>query len=133
MDDEYWSSKPDVLTPRDTAKIVKKSEVTVWRWLKEGDIPAHQIGGAWLIYKEELRTCLDVGLENTPLVPTALLAQFADEMSAADLAILIGKTKQTAYNWLAEGILPGRQIRGQWVIFKSEVVALLEATSNRTK
>lgn len=130
MDDEYWSSKPDVLSPRQAAKIVKKADITVWRWLGDGIIPGHQIGGAWLIFKEELRICLTEGPEKTPLVPVEFLSRFSDELTPAELAQLIGKTKQTTYKWLADGTLPGRQLHGHWIVFKSEVRALLEETSN---
>lgn len=44
----------ELLTTEEAASYLKVSKYTVWRWCKEGRLPAFQIGRAWRIRKTKL-------------------------------------------------------------------------------
>lgn len=43
-----------VLTLHDVARILKVSEITIRRMLRQGAIPAHRVGGQWRFLEEEI-------------------------------------------------------------------------------
>jgi excisionase family DNA binding protein len=131
MDDSYWSTFPDVLTFDQLERILGKVRVTVWRWLQNGTLPAHQVAGAWIVYKEEVRAKI-ARPDSRPTLPAQFLAGFPDELTAAQLGEVLGKSKQTVYKWLNQEELPGHQLGGAWILYKSEIRDLLLSTSNQT-
>ncbi len=48
-----------VLTTEEAATYLKVSQYTVWRWCKEGRLPAFRIGREWRIRKERLDALID--------------------------------------------------------------------------
>lgn len=48
----------EVLTVNEVAHYLRVSRVTVWRWCKQGTIPAFQLGHNWRIRREDLMSCL---------------------------------------------------------------------------
>jgi excisionase family DNA binding protein len=44
----------EVLTIKEVAAFLRVSRVTVWRWCKEGVIPAFRIGRNWRVSREEI-------------------------------------------------------------------------------
>lgn len=48
----------EVLTVNEVAHYLRVSRVTVWRWCKQGIIPAFQLGHNWRIRREDLMSCL---------------------------------------------------------------------------
>lgn len=52
-------SHPQYQTVKDVADLLKVSEVTVRRWIKEGDLRAIDIGKGWRISAEDLDAFLD--------------------------------------------------------------------------
>ena len=131
MDDAYWAPLPDVLSIAQVAKILRKGDVTVWRWLAAGKIPGHLLRDrAWVIYKEEVRLKIE-NPDRHPVLPEGFLSGYPDELSPVELAEIIGKTKQTVYKWLGTGDLPGHYLDGNWLLYKSETTALLQRTSNQ--
>lgn len=62
------SEPPDeVLTTGEAAAYLKTSQYTVWRWCKEGRLPAFQIGREWRIRKSKLDELIrELEAENIP-------------------------------------------------------------------
>ncbi len=46
--------KDELLTPEDVAEYLKVPVETIWRWCRNGDIPAIKIGKYWRIPEAEL-------------------------------------------------------------------------------
>lgn len=44
----------EVLTTSEAAAYLKTTQYTIWKWCKEGKLPAFQIGREWRIRKEKL-------------------------------------------------------------------------------
>lgn len=130
MGDAYWAQFPDVLSIDQLARILRKSSVTIWRWLPRGQIPAHKIGSMWIVYRDSLRHKIE-NPDAPYSLPVELLDRFDEELSASDLGQILGITKQTVYRGLNDKTLPGHQYEGHWLIYKSEIVQLLEQTSNQ--
>lgn len=57
---------------------------------------------------------------------------FPDTLSTADVAKILSVGKSTVLLRLKTGVIPGHLIGGSWVIFKAEVRAWIESTSNQT-
>lgn len=57
--DERFADSPDFLTPDDVAEFLVMSKAGVYRWLKDGTLPAYRLGKVWRIplvdFKEWLR------------------------------------------------------------------------------
>ena len=130
MDDDYWAGFPEVLSIAELARITRKTEQTVWRWLADGKIPAHRIAGAWIVYRETFRRSLEHPTE-APGLPDQFLTRFPDELSVPELAEILGKTTPTAYRWLAAGSLPGHRYANTWLVYKHEILQLLAQTTNQ--
>lgn len=52
-------------------------------------------------------------------------------LTVEELASVLGVGKQTAYNWLSRGLVPGYKVAGTWVIVRDEVRDHLVAHRNR--
>ncbi|WP_256386363.1 helix-turn-helix domain-containing protein [Salinibacterium sp. UTAS2018] len=133
-DRSYWTRFPQVLSVAEVAEITRVSDVTVWRMLNSGKIPAHRIADAWIVYREELQAWADNGGESTKVnLPTKFLEAYSEELTIADLTTLLGKTQQTVYRWLAAGSLAptGWRIGRKWLLHKSNFTILLENSSNQ--
>jgi excisionase family DNA binding protein len=44
----------DLLTLGEVAVYLRISRVTVWRWCKQGTIPAIRIGRSWRVHRDDL-------------------------------------------------------------------------------
>lgn len=44
----------DILTTEEAADYLRVSQYTIWRWCKEGRLPAFQIHRTWRIRKDKL-------------------------------------------------------------------------------
>lgn len=131
IDDAYWAKFPELLSISDLVKITRKSDQTVWRWLANGVIPAHRVGGAWIVYRDVFQHRLEEPDVPYPL-PVEWLATFDDELNIDDVMRLFGKSRKTAYTWLTDGEVPAHRMGGSWLIYKHEIEQLLERTSNQT-
>jgi excisionase family DNA binding protein len=49
----------EVLTVREVAAYLRVSRVTVWRWCRQGTIPASRVGRNWRIRREDLLRLLE--------------------------------------------------------------------------
>lgn len=56
-------SHSDVLTTLEAAAYLKVSQYTIWRWCKNGQLPAFQIGREWRIRRDKLDALIEE-LEN---------------------------------------------------------------------
>ena len=54
MQQENASTRNEVLTVQEVATYLKVSRSTVWRWCKNGKLPAFRIGREWRIHQETL-------------------------------------------------------------------------------
>lgn len=135
IDDAYWAKFPEVLSLDDLVTITKKAKPTVWRWLHNGVIPAHQIGvskaGTYIVYRDVFRRRLEDGPEAVGL-PDELLAKYDDDLEREDLMALLGKSNLTIYKWLVAGLIPNHRLGATWYVRKSEFVEMLKRTSNQT-
>lgn len=130
IDEAYWAEFPDVLSMADLARITRKKHPTIWRWLAEGQIPAHSVAGSWIVYREVLQHKLES--PDVPYVlPVEFFKRFPEELSVADLATMLGKTQQTAWRWLADSKVPGRKVANTWLVYKHEVTQFLIDASNQ--
>ncbi|MDA3145764.1 helix-turn-helix domain-containing protein [Leucobacter sp. UCMA 4100] len=74
------------------------------------------------------------GCERTAPVTSALDELFKDRpetMDPAEVAEMLGKSKQAIYNWLNSGIIPGYKIGTSWFIIRDELKAELRDGSNK--
>lgn len=51
-------------------------------------------------------------------------------MTAADVAGLLGLTKQAVYGWLRDGTIPGYKVGSTWFVVRDELKATMRAGSN---
>ena len=55
----FTPTPPDeILTPEETAELLRIGTVTLWRWTKNGKIQAHGIGGRTYYKKSEIDKAL---------------------------------------------------------------------------
>lgn len=47
-------SNNKILIPEEVAKYLKVKKRTLYKWVKEGTIPAHKLGGSWRFIKKEV-------------------------------------------------------------------------------
>lgn len=65
---------------------------------------------------------------------TALDALFEgrpETLDPADVAEILGMTKQGVYNWLKNGTIPGYKMGSSWFIIRDELKEQLAKGSNR--
>ena len=43
-----------ILTTKEVAEYLKLTEVTIYKYLKEGTIPACRVGGRWRFHKDKI-------------------------------------------------------------------------------
>jgi len=51
----------DLLTPRETARILRISYPTIHRWIKSGKLYAIRVGRQWRIRREDVERILNPG------------------------------------------------------------------------
>jgi hypothetical protein len=56
--DELFGNLPLVLGVTALTRILGKDRTTVYRWLKNGEVPGVLIDTTWIIYRDEVRACL---------------------------------------------------------------------------
>lgn len=62
----------------------------------------------------------------------ALFEGLPTHLSVEQLADVLGVKKQTVYNWLQRGVLPGYKIESTWVILRDEIKDYLRSHRNET-
>jgi len=135
VDDLYWAQLPRTLNTAEASTILKVGREAVLRRMKSGEIPAHRVGSAWIIFTVEFRAWLE-SRSNQPLQPSSkapdLLAGYAETLTYQDLMKIFRRTKQTVGLWLRTGVIPAYNLQGRWVIHRSDVLRMLDETSNKS-
>jgi len=49
-----WCPVAKILTTKELAKYLKLTEVTIYKYVKEGKIPAHKVGSRWRFDKDQI-------------------------------------------------------------------------------
>lgn len=49
----------EILTVQEVANYLRVSRVTIWRWCKQGVLPASRVGRNWRIHREDLIVMLE--------------------------------------------------------------------------
>ena len=129
IDEEYWAQFGDQLSVDELSRVLRRSPLALYRWLREGIVPGHQISGKWEVFKESVVGYLE-DPESSHALPTAFFASFPEELSVEDVSKMLGLSTKTIYKFLAAGDLPGRRVGGFWVLYKSEIKQRLEKTYN---
>ena len=50
---EIWQN--ELLTAKEVADYLRVDRATVWRWCKQGVIPAFRVGRSWRIHQDDLK------------------------------------------------------------------------------
>ncbi len=53
--------QPQYLTTAEVATIARVTELTVWRWVRSGRLPARKVGRRWLIRPGDLQAFIEGG------------------------------------------------------------------------
>jgi excisionase family DNA binding protein len=132
MDDEYWATFPVALTTADVARILRISERTAVRRLREGRLPGYRLTTSWIVFRDELRALLDAASNRStaPAAAVDALAGYPEELGYRDLMDLLGKTKPTIYAWLDAGTLPAYRVEGRWTVYRHELRQALDDVRN---
>lgn len=129
IDEAYWAQFGPHLSAEELARVLRRSRLAVYRWLREGIVPGHQISGTWIVFSESVSAYLE-DPDSPHVLPVGFLSTFPDELSVEDVARMLGLSGKTIYKFLASGDLPGRRVGGFWVLYKSEIARRLEETYN---
>lgn len=132
MDDEYWATFPAALTTADVARVLRISENTVLRRLRDRKLPGYRLTTKWFVFRDELRAVLDTASNRRTGAPEAVdaLAGYPEELGYRDLMELLGKTKPTIYAWLDAGTLPAYRVEGRWIVYRHELRKTLDEVRN---
>ncbi|SDI70396.1 DNA binding domain-containing protein, excisionase family [Arthrobacter subterraneus] len=52
--EERFAEYPEHLTLEHLAEILGVKRPTAYQWVRNGVIPAYKVGGAWIIYRDEV-------------------------------------------------------------------------------
>ncbi|WP_242493916.1 helix-turn-helix domain-containing protein [Sanguibacter massiliensis] len=61
----------------------------------------------------------------------ALFEGLNNTLDVGEVAELLGLTKQSVYNWLRDGVIPGYKLGSVWVILRDDLKEALRDGSNR--
>ena len=77
MEDSELLLQNEVLTVTEVANYLRVSRVTVWRWCKDGTIPACRVGRNWRIPRDDFFGLLETS--HSPELDLALSTAFDDD------------------------------------------------------
>ena len=69
--DEVFAELPTTLTVQQVADVLGMHNKGVYRWIREGIIPAYKLGASWFIVRDELKDALAQGSNLTRRVAAA--------------------------------------------------------------
>ncbi len=110
------------LRVQDVAERLNVSEKTVYKWLKQGLIPAGRIGKTWIVTEESLDQLLSPGVSTSPGVPiprrssqvgSASSAKESSESDRSQLRSAVDQINRIATSAVDQGIteiLPPRRV-----------------------
>lgn len=59
--DNLFANYPEHLSVADVTAILGIQRSTAYKWLKEGTIPAYQVGATWVILRDEVKNAVAAG------------------------------------------------------------------------
>lgn len=63
--DAFFHAKNEILTVPEVAAMLNMTKPGLYKWIKEGVIPAYKVGSTWFILRDELKQTLEAGA-NSP-------------------------------------------------------------------
>ena len=105
------------LKVRDVAERLDVSSKTVYKWLREGLIPASRLGKSWIISEEALQAALAPG-SNRPLA-SAVVGQAAVASTSSSAGSPVESSGQGSRSRSSEPMVPARPVEGEeplWVV-----------------
>ena len=129
MRDDDWAAYGPVLSTRNLAVILNLEQAAVLLRLRKGTVPAHRVGGSWIIFTAEVQAAWEASVPGMGGVD--VLAGYPDPLLSHDVARLFGKGDQTISRWLREGTIPAYRPAKQYFVSKQLLQGLLDQTSNQ--
>ena len=128
---DYWAAWPDRLTAAEAAEILRiKHMDTMYDWLAAGRVPAHRLGGAWVIFRDPLRDALE-NARMEMLYPDAYWERFPEIMDAKELAEFIGLSYSATLRMLKAGDLVAVKQGRSLLVTKSNAIDFMKRHANR--
>lgn len=62
-----------------------------------------------------------------------LFASYPSHLSVHQLALVLGVTAKTAYDYLQSGTIPAYRVQARWIILRDDICDYLEASSVHAK
>lgn len=59
--DALFAGKPETLSVSAVAEMLSMSTKGVYRWIKDGVIPAYKVGATWFVLRDELHDAMRRG------------------------------------------------------------------------
>ncbi len=106
------------LRVRDVAERLDVSSKTVYKWLREGLIPASRLGKSWIISEDALQDALTPGT-NRPLA-SAVVSQGADEHAGSS----VKSSTQESQSRAREQIVPARPVERRTPVGRINVAVI---------
>lgn len=129
--DDFWGAWPERLTAAEAAEILRiRHKDTMYEHLRSGRVPAHRIGGAWVIFRDPLRSALKRSALEM-IYPDEYWDQFPDPMNARELAEFIGLSYSATIRLLADGDPPSMRVGRQKLVSKADAVDFMIRHANR--
>jgi|SRR5450759_4646427 excisionase family DNA binding protein len=59
--DQLFDGLPETMTVQEVADVLRMHTKGVYRWIREGIIPAYKLGATWFIVRDELKDAMRQG------------------------------------------------------------------------
>ena len=59
--DQLFDGLPETMTVQEVADVLRMHSKGVYRWVREGIIPAYKLGATWFIVRDELKVAMEQG------------------------------------------------------------------------
>lgn len=59
--DALFESRPEMLSVQEVAELLGMTKPGIYKWIKDGVIPAYKVGSSWFILRDELKEMLRSG------------------------------------------------------------------------
>ena len=110
------------LKVRDVAERLDVSSKTVYKWLREGLIPASRLGKSWIISEEALQAALAPG-SNRPLA-SAVVGQAADASTSSSAGSPVESSGQGSRSRSSEPMVPARPVERRTPVGRINVAVI---------
>ena len=110
------------LKVRDVAERLDVSSKTVYKWLREGLIPASRLGKSWIISEDALQAALAPG-SNRPLA-SAVVGQVADASTSSSAGSPVESSGQGSRSRSSEPMVPARPVERRTPVGRINVAVI---------